>query len=284
MTRLDHRTFVRLARDMAATNGYTPMQSSDLYPTDGDQIDWMYAPPPDLLVHVRAVSLPQGHHDAPDASTRPTSASRRETRRNREAVLYLLEHGRLPLPGHRRCGGLVRPVLRRPGDRPGLDGSTPTGPTRATAGRWSRGIAKASPFQRDRGGLGPGGAGDRPAHGARTSTADRPRSAPPGSGCRTAGPPTLRLRYWVGLDAAAGPLDGLTVRLVDAAGAAGRRTAAGGGRRRGRPGARVAHPGRRAAGRVAGQRVAIELEARDDPGDGDATVEAAIDDPRVTLE
>ena len=30
--------------------------------------------------------------------------------------------GRLPLPGHRRCGGLVRPVLRRPGDRPGLAG------------------------------------------------------------------------------------------------------------------------------------------------------------------
>ena len=27
---------------MAARNGYTPMQSSDLYVTDGDQIDWMY--------------------------------------------------------------------------------------------------------------------------------------------------------------------------------------------------------------------------------------------------
>ena len=42
MTRLDHRTFVALGRAMARRNGYTPMQSSQLYVTDGDQIDWMY--------------------------------------------------------------------------------------------------------------------------------------------------------------------------------------------------------------------------------------------------
>jgi murein tripeptide amidase MpaA len=39
----DHRTFKALARGMAERNGYTAMQSSDLYPTDGDLIDWMYA-------------------------------------------------------------------------------------------------------------------------------------------------------------------------------------------------------------------------------------------------
>ena len=27
---------------MAALNGYTPMQSSSLYITDGDEIDWAY--------------------------------------------------------------------------------------------------------------------------------------------------------------------------------------------------------------------------------------------------
>ena len=42
MTRLDHRTFRAMGRAMAATNGYAAMQSSAMYPTDGDQIDWMY--------------------------------------------------------------------------------------------------------------------------------------------------------------------------------------------------------------------------------------------------
>ncbi len=42
MTALDHGVFVALGRAMAATNGYTAEQSSDLYITDGDQIDWLY--------------------------------------------------------------------------------------------------------------------------------------------------------------------------------------------------------------------------------------------------
>jgi hypothetical protein len=43
MTRRDHNVFVSLGRAMAARNGYRAQQSSDLYITDGDQIDWMYA-------------------------------------------------------------------------------------------------------------------------------------------------------------------------------------------------------------------------------------------------
>jgi carboxypeptidase T len=42
MTRNDWTTFVKLGRGMAARNGYTPQQSSDLYITDGDFNDWMY--------------------------------------------------------------------------------------------------------------------------------------------------------------------------------------------------------------------------------------------------
>jgi carboxypeptidase T len=42
MTSLDHQTFVELGRQMAARNGYHAEQSSDLYITDGDQIDWLY--------------------------------------------------------------------------------------------------------------------------------------------------------------------------------------------------------------------------------------------------
>lgn len=42
LTTLDHKVFVKLGRAMADLNGYHPQQSSDLYITDGDQIDWMY--------------------------------------------------------------------------------------------------------------------------------------------------------------------------------------------------------------------------------------------------
>ena len=35
-------TFRTLGQQMAATNGYTPEQSSDLYITDGDSLDWMW--------------------------------------------------------------------------------------------------------------------------------------------------------------------------------------------------------------------------------------------------
>jgi carboxypeptidase T len=38
----DYRAFVALAADMAATNGYSPQQASDLYVTAGDTVDWLY--------------------------------------------------------------------------------------------------------------------------------------------------------------------------------------------------------------------------------------------------
>src|SRR6266511_3598441 len=42
MTALDHRVFVAMGRAMASRNGYTAKQSSDMYITDGDEIDWLY--------------------------------------------------------------------------------------------------------------------------------------------------------------------------------------------------------------------------------------------------
>ena len=42
MTALDHAAFVRLGKAMAALSGYRAEQSSDMYITDGDQIDWLY--------------------------------------------------------------------------------------------------------------------------------------------------------------------------------------------------------------------------------------------------
>jgi len=42
MTKFDHAALVAFGKGMAARNGYKAEQSSDLYITDGDQIDWMY--------------------------------------------------------------------------------------------------------------------------------------------------------------------------------------------------------------------------------------------------
>ena len=85
MRRDDHRVFVALGRGMAQRNGYTPMQSSDLYPTDGDEIDWMYAR--QGIFSFTVEMYPKGcglNRWYPD-----DSLIGRETKRNREAVLYL---------------------------------------------------------------------------------------------------------------------------------------------------------------------------------------------------
>jgi carboxypeptidase T len=88
MTLDDHKTFVALAKGMAALNGYKPQQSSDLYVTDGDFIDWMYGRhrifsftwelyPPDSAAGPR-------DHEPPDEDIAP------QTMRNRAALLYAI--------------------------------------------------------------------------------------------------------------------------------------------------------------------------------------------------
>ncbi|WP_338598906.1 M14 family metallopeptidase [Saccharopolyspora sp. SCSIO 74807] len=42
MTQQEHDRFERVGKEIAGTNGYTPQQSSDLYTTDGDSLDWMW--------------------------------------------------------------------------------------------------------------------------------------------------------------------------------------------------------------------------------------------------
>jgi len=82
-----NNTFSTLGRQMAATNNYTPEQSSDLYITDGDLLDWLW-----------------GQHQifAYTFEMYPTSSSgggfyppgsviSRETSRNRTAALMLAE-------------------------------------------------------------------------------------------------------------------------------------------------------------------------------------------------
>ncbi len=81
-----------IGKHMAATNGYTPMQSSSLYVTDGDEIDWAYGTqriwmytfelyPSHSKVSGNARFYPAGRADR---RGRPT--------RNKAAILYLIDH------------------------------------------------------------------------------------------------------------------------------------------------------------------------------------------------
>jgi hypothetical protein len=94
MTTVDHDALVAFAKGQASRNGYRAQQSSQLYITDGDQIDWMYGrhrifsytwelyPPETATVW--------GDHYPPDERIAE------QTARNRSALLYFIEQGGCP--------------------------------------------------------------------------------------------------------------------------------------------------------------------------------------------
>ncbi|MEO5964961.1 MAG: M14 family zinc carboxypeptidase [Candidatus Limnocylindrales bacterium] len=94
MTSLDQRGFVALGRAQAARNGYTAQQSSDLYITDGDQIDWLYATYRIFTytyeLYPTETPTVWGDH-YPDDSTIP-----KQTARNRTAILHLIDRASCP--------------------------------------------------------------------------------------------------------------------------------------------------------------------------------------------
>jgi putative cell wall-binding protein len=94
MTPDDHATFVAMGRAMASMNGYTAQQSSDLYITDGDQIDWMYATQGIFSFTFELYPTEQvsshADHEPPD------EVIAAQTARNRGALLYLIEMAACP--------------------------------------------------------------------------------------------------------------------------------------------------------------------------------------------
>ncbi|WP_405841147.1 M14 family metallopeptidase [Streptomyces platensis] len=87
MTQDEHDTFATLGKNMAATNGYTPEQSSDLYITDGAIDDWLWG---DQKIFAYTFEMYPSSFGSggfyPKDSVIP-----KETARNREAVLQMLE-------------------------------------------------------------------------------------------------------------------------------------------------------------------------------------------------
>jgi len=137
MTVDDHAALVALGRKMATTNGYTPMQSSSLYITDGDEIDYAYG------VHgifMYTFELYPSHSQV-SSNARfypPDELIGPQTERNREAILTLIEAAGCPysLIGKARanCGALYDTF-----ETSGGWTSDPLGTDSATGGAWERG-------------------------------------------------------------------------------------------------------------------------------------------------
>ncbi|WP_030414681.1 M14 family metallopeptidase [Streptomyces sp. NRRL S-1448] len=86
MTQDEHDTFATLGKKMAATNGYTPEQSSELYITDGAIDDWLWGDQK-IFAYTFEMYPSSGH----GGFYPKDSVIAKETARNREAVLQFLE-------------------------------------------------------------------------------------------------------------------------------------------------------------------------------------------------
>ncbi|MFE0422763.1 M14 family metallopeptidase, partial [Streptomyces sp. NPDC058953] len=88
MTQDDRNAFAAVGQKMAASNGYTPQQASDLYITDGSIDDWLWG---DQRIFGYTFELyPRGASGG--GFYPPDEVIERETSRNRDAVLQLLEN------------------------------------------------------------------------------------------------------------------------------------------------------------------------------------------------
>ncbi|KMS68472.1 carboxypeptidase [Streptomyces viridochromogenes] len=87
MTADDRNAFATVGQKMAASNGYTPEQSSDLYITDGSIDDWLWGNQKIFGYTFEMYPRSGGGGFYP-----PDEVIERETSRNRDAVLQLLEN------------------------------------------------------------------------------------------------------------------------------------------------------------------------------------------------
>lgn len=92
MSREEYDTHAALGEYMAEANGYTPQQSSDLYVTDGSINDWLWAD--QGIVNFTYEMYPKS--PAEGGFYPPSSVIERETSRNEEAVLRLLDYADCP--------------------------------------------------------------------------------------------------------------------------------------------------------------------------------------------
>lgn len=88
----DRDVMATMGQAMAATNGYTPQQASDLYITDGTSLDWLYGVHGiiNFAFEMYPTTSTQGGFYPPD------EVIPAQTSRNRAAILYLLDKADCP--------------------------------------------------------------------------------------------------------------------------------------------------------------------------------------------
>ncbi len=132
MTSQDQAALAIIGRHMAASDGYTPEQASDLYVDSGTSRDWLYGR---YRVFAYTIELSTGLY-------RPDSVIASETGRNRDAVLYAAERAACPLAvlgatvRVARCGAFDDDLEVSRGWTVNPDG-TDSSPA---SGRWARGV------------------------------------------------------------------------------------------------------------------------------------------------
>jgi carboxypeptidase T len=89
----DYAVFRSMARTMAGMNGYSYKQSSFLYPSDGDEIDWMYT---SYRIFSFTFELYPNESAGKGIIYPSDSVIARQTARNRSALLYLIEAAACP--------------------------------------------------------------------------------------------------------------------------------------------------------------------------------------------
>jgi carboxypeptidase T len=141
-----YNTFATIGQQMASSNGYTPEQSSDLYITDGDSIDWMWA------THgIWAYTFEMYPGSAAGGGFYPPDeVIPAQTSRNKEAVLLLSEYADCPYRAigkqSQYCGGGGGGTTVWSDTFETATGWTtnPVGTDTATIGAWERGAAQAT--------------------------------------------------------------------------------------------------------------------------------------------
>jgi hypothetical protein len=279
MTALDHEVFVAMADTMARGNGYTPMQGSDLYLHSGSQQDWAYA-----TQRIFSFTFELYPERGVDIDPVPDEDIARETERNHEAILYLLEHAGCPYraigKAASHCGPLFDDLEAERGWR--ID---PSGSDTATGGVWARGDPEstAPTAARQLGDAWSGRyalvTGLASLGCARCNDVDGgvTRARSPSVTLPATGASRLRLRYFLGHGSDADAADGLRIAVIDGL----TRTVI--ARVAATPGVHSPAAWRGISadlGPWAGETIRIQFEARDTVAD--SLLEAGVDEVRIT--
>ncbi|MDA0180716.1 M14 family metallopeptidase [Solirubrobacter phytolaccae] len=133
LTANDQAALSRLGQNMAATNGYTPEQSSDLYIADGTINDWLWG-----QYKIFSYTFEMYPRTSNPGFYPPGSVIGRETTRNRAAFIQLLDAADCPYEVlSQTCGTTPPPTTVYSDTFESATGWTVLSDT-ATTGRWER--------------------------------------------------------------------------------------------------------------------------------------------------